>query len=263
MNITFVKNAQHNVDSDNRGQDQQGFARQGAGKDLGCSLEAAPDRVRHIDGPRRVLDNLCRLLKRSARIQIKGECHCRELTLVIYRCWRVGALNVRNGAERNLNVGGAGNVNFVKGGGISQILRRSLQDYMELVAIVVDDRNLPLTEGAVEGAVDLLRLDPKLRGLDPVYDHIGLQAHLLLVGRQVLQLGTLFQCLHQLGSIRIQILLGRTDQRVDVLALGRPTANGDILRRLQEDADARYFSGFAAYSSDHLRGGDVSLISWL
>ena len=62
---------------------------------------------------------------------------------------RVGALNVRDGTERDLNVRRAGDVNFVKGGRVCKIVRQGLQDDMELVAIVVDDRNLSFTEGTV------------------------------------------------------------------------------------------------------------------
>jgi hypothetical protein len=149
MNVAFVKDSKHNVDGDDGGQDQHGFRRERILKDLRCSLETSPNRVRHIDGPRRVLDNLCRLQERSARIQIKREGDRGELTLMIYRSRSVGGLNMCDGAKRNLDASRAGNVNFVKGGGICEILRRSFEDDMELVTIIVHDRNLPLTESTV------------------------------------------------------------------------------------------------------------------
>src|SRR6516225_8473448 len=99
-----------------------------------------------MDVAGRFLDDLRRLLQRSAGIKIERESDCWELALVINRRRGVGALNVRDGAERNLNVGRAGNVNFIKSGWIRKILWQGLQDDMELVAIVVDDRNLSLTE---------------------------------------------------------------------------------------------------------------------
>src|SRR5271157_6311419 len=105
MNVAFVKHAKYDVDGNDGGQDQHRFRRERILEDLSRSLEAASNRVRHIDVLGCFLDYLCRLLERSTGVQVKRECDRGKLALVIYRGRSIGGFKVCNGAERNLDAG--------------------------------------------------------------------------------------------------------------------------------------------------------------
>jgi hypothetical protein len=68
---------------------------------------------------------------------------------------------------------------LAQGGRIALVLGRGLEHDAILVGLGVDGRNLPLTEGVVEGVVDGLHGDAEAPGRLPVDAHHDAQAAVL------------------------------------------------------------------------------------
>ena len=99
-------------------------------------------------------------------------------------------------------------------------------------------RDLALAERVVQRVVDQLRLDAEARGGIAVDRQRQRRALGLLVGGDVAQLGQRLQLVEDLRRPVVQLGEIGVLQRVFELGAGRPAAEPDVLRRLQEQPGA-------------------------
>ena len=98
VDVVLVENAEHDVDGDQRGQDQIRLRVQGGLKGLRGSLEARTNRGWQSEAALQLLDRGDTLSQRSIQRHIEGEGYGGEGTLMGNRKRRDGAVIVREGA---------------------------------------------------------------------------------------------------------------------------------------------------------------------
>ena len=103
MRQALVQHAEHDIDRDQRRQDQQRLRADAVRwKALHVAGEVGADDVGHVHFRHRLLDGGGRLLERHAGRQIVGDGHRGELALVVDDQRRDAALDMRDRGERHL-----------------------------------------------------------------------------------------------------------------------------------------------------------------
>src|SRR5204862_4849123 len=97
-----VEDAEHDVDGDERGQDEDGLIGQRVLKRLGRALEARPNGGRQADVTFGTLDGGHRVAERDARGQIERERDRREEALMVHGQRGRAGREMGDGAERDL-----------------------------------------------------------------------------------------------------------------------------------------------------------------
>src|SRR5207253_6309569 len=102
MDITLVQNPEHDVDGDERRENQPRLVRQRSLEGLGCALKTPPNTGRQADLLSSPLDRCHRVTERVARREIERERDGRELSLTTHDqrhgCFR----DLRKHIQRNL-----------------------------------------------------------------------------------------------------------------------------------------------------------------
>ena len=107
------------------------------------------------------------------------------------------AVIANDGRQRHLRIVGAGHVDALQIGRIALELRIDLQHHHVLVALGIDDRDLPLRERVVQGVIDVLDADAERGGGVAVDRQRELQPGGIAVGGNV---GDALDRLHALGD---------------------------------------------------------------
>ncbi len=125
VDVALVEHAQHDVDGDQRGQDQQRLVGQRGLEGGGRALEAGIDAGRHLDALLDCVHRLDRIAQRLARREVEADHRGRELALVPDGQLRAGLLPMGQHAQRNLRAVGRLHVEIVQRRGIGlEVLAR-------------------------------------------------------------------------------------------------------------------------------------------
>ena len=179
MNVALIQHAEHDVDGDERRQDQPGLSGQRFREFGGVAGIDADDAAGHADPRLDRLDGVDGVAERRPRRQIEAERNRRELRLVRDRQRRRGARQGRDRRQRHLGIERAGQIELRQDRRIALVHRQRFQHHAILVGLAVDGRNLPLREGVVERVGDRLQVDAELAGALAIDVERGAQAALL------------------------------------------------------------------------------------
>ena len=114
MDVALVQHAQHDVDRQQSGQDQDRLRRERILEGRRGSLEAAVNRCRHAQRELSLINGArCRAQVAAGR-QIERDGHAGELSLVIHRERRVAGLEMREGRQRHLRAGAGDHVHALQ-----------------------------------------------------------------------------------------------------------------------------------------------------
>ena len=206
-----------------------------------------------------VLDRDHRVAERHVGGQVEGDGHGREEPLVVHLQGRCGRLEAGQRGERHRRAGLRAHVDRRERLRTLPELGRQLHHHVVLVERGVDRRDLALPERAVQRLVDEpgAHSDPG-RGV-PVDGERHLQARVLLVARDVAQLGQRAERLEHARGPLAQILKTVGLQRVLVLGIADPSAQPDVLHRLEIEGGPRHPRELRPEPCDHLVGGGVPL----
>src|SRR5437868_346673 len=105
MDVALVQNAEHDVHSYQRRQDQPHFIGKRRLERCGRPLEAGVDAGWHADLLLSLLDRLNSFAERLTRSEIKGDGGCRKLPLMVDRERRARARESSEGTERYIRSG--------------------------------------------------------------------------------------------------------------------------------------------------------------
>src|SRR5208282_3525243 len=94
MNITFVENAKHDIDGEQRGQDQYRLVFNRCLERAGGALKTTGDRAWNADARHGVVDCLRGVAQRYAKRKVKRDRRCHKLPLVIDLKCSIGRLVV-------------------------------------------------------------------------------------------------------------------------------------------------------------------------
>src|SRR5262245_31127140 len=164
MHEAFVENAEHDVDRDDRRQNQPGLPGQRARELIGIAGVATNHRGGHAYLLLRLADGGYRIAERSTVREIEADGDGGELVLVKdgERCRP--ALDLGNRAQWHLSAARTWYVQPRQRVGIVLVLRHGLQHHAILVRLGVNGGDLPLAEGVVERVIDRLHGNAKSTG---------------------------------------------------------------------------------------------------
>ena len=191
---------------------------------------------RHADLGRRLLNGVDRLAERHAGRQIEGQRHRRELPGMgdQQRSNVVGVDADERGERNELPVGRRLDVDLVER--LHALLQFGQHLEHEVIGIVGEIlRHLALAERVVERVVDELRLDAEAGRRIAIDGDREQRRFVLRVAGDVGQLRQRFELGEQARSPGIQLVQIGILQHVLELAARDAAADGDVLRRLQEE----------------------------
>src|SRR5580704_11057076 len=189
VNITFVQHAEHDVNRNQGGQNQNRLARKRILKSRRRPLETRFNRRRKADRPLRIRDRLSGFAQRNSRREVERDGDRRHLPLVIHGQRRVRRFVVSKRRQGHGRPGGRTKVNVLQGFRSLLELRRNLHDHVILVERPVHGGNLALTKGIVKRIIQGLRSDSQTARRIAIDHQFGLQAFILLVRILIPQLG--------------------------------------------------------------------------
>ena len=182
MDQALIENAQHEIDAQQRRQDEQPLAGLKTAEHPGIAGKFTADGAGHLHIQLRLLDQLCRFAQRHALAQVEGDGRGRELPLMgdgqRGRC----ALQPGEGADRHLYAAAPWHEEVVE---LPRVLRHgriNLQNHAILVARAVNHADLALGEGIVQRLVHRLERDAQPCRRIPVHHQARDQPRALLIG---------------------------------------------------------------------------------
>ena len=159
MDVALVQDAEHDVDRQECGQDQEWLSSERGLERLGRPLQAASNIRRQADLPHGCFHRLHRFAERDAGRQIERHRDCRKLPLVVHREGRRSLFVMRKGTQRHLGARRRAHIHVVEGIGTLPKPRFELHHDMILVEGGVHDRDLSLAERIVQGVINKLGRD--------------------------------------------------------------------------------------------------------
>ena len=174
---------------------------------------------------------------------------------VKHRERRQPAQVVHHGGERHLRAIGAGDEDAFEVGRVALEFRIDLQHHHVLVALGIDDRDLPLGERVVERVVDVLDPNAEARRLLPVDLERQLQPAGITVAGNV---GNAFDRFHAFADDRrpfLQQIEVGARQRILIVGIALSPAGADVLRGEHEQPDSGNIKEIFAQPIDHQCGG--------
>ena len=263
VDVALIEHAQDDVDDDDGGQDQERLALERGLELRRAAGEGRHDGIGQADFLLRGLDRLDRRAQRTARPQVEGERHRRELALVDDGQRGGADLDFGKGAQRHHLAGAGLDVDLVQGLRRELVLRLDLQHDAVLVELGEDGRDLALAEGVVERVVNGLGEHVQARGPLAVHLDADLQAAGLLVGGDIRQLRPVAQHVQQLGRPFRQFRHVGVGQRVLVLGAADAAVDLHVLGRLHEEGNALDRVGGGAQAGDDLVGAGLAAVAGL
>ena len=182
MREALVQHAEHQIDRDQRGENQQRLRAGGSRERLRIASELRLDDVGQAHVQYRALHVRSRGFQRDAFLQPERDGDGGKLALMVDHQRRDRTFEVRDVRERHLHTTAAGNVDVRQVVRVALILRIDLEDDAILVALGIDRGNLALRIRVGERGVDILHADAIARGSRAVDRDIELKAALLAVG---------------------------------------------------------------------------------
>ncbi len=154
VDVALVEHAEHDVDDEDRGSDQERGRGQRRLESLGGAAERASDGRRQAQFAFQRLDAIHRLSDRYSRRQIERQRYRRELSLVIDRERLHFRGKASKAAQRHLRPVRSRNVDLRQGVRIVLEFGLRLEDDLVLVGRGVHRRDFALPERVVQGLVD-------------------------------------------------------------------------------------------------------------
>ena len=155
MNEAFVENAENDVDSDERGKDEDGLIRQ---RYLECgrsALKSSLDAGRHIEVGFGGVDGVNSVAEGGIGREIERESDDGKLALMIQGEGSGISFDSREGRQRNLRAVRGVDINIFERIGILLKLRVHFHDDVILIELRINGGDLTLAEGVVQGVVDV------------------------------------------------------------------------------------------------------------
>src|SRR5437660_3546053 len=146
MDVVLVENSQHNVDGNERRQDQVGLRSEGRFKHLRGALKTRMTRSRHDHRAYHVLNRDYGLSERDIRGKIKGKGYRRKLPLVGNCQRRHRGLVMRECAERNFLTSRGVDVDILERIGTLLELLSHFHHNVILINSLIDGGDLPLAK---------------------------------------------------------------------------------------------------------------------
>src|SRR5580704_10395608 len=264
MDVALVKHAENDIDDHQRGRDQHRLVGQRGLERLRIALEAADQRRRHADLVGGALNGVDRLAERDAGRQVERQGHRRELPgMGDQERPDVLGVGFDQGRQRHeLSAARRADVDLIERAHIA--LQRWQHFENEVIGIVGEIlRHLALAERIVERVVDELRLDAET-GRRIAIDVDGeLRRRVLRVACHVSQLRHGLELGQELRRPDIELVQVGILHDVLELAARDAAADGDILRRLQEQPRTGNLRQLRAQPVDDLRGAGVAVVAQL
>ena len=205
MRQALVEHAEHDIDRDQRRQQQQRLRAQRPLEGLDVAGEVGVDGVGDVHAGDRLLDLGGRRLQRHVGRDVVGDGDRGELALMVDHQRRDAAGEPGDRRQRHLRIAVARHVEVGEIGRVALVFVVDLQDHAVLVALAVDGGNLPLRERVVERVVDVLDAHAEARRHVAVDLDIGLQPALFAVGGDVDDAGQVLHLVHDLRHPGLQL----------------------------------------------------------
>ncbi len=200
MDEALIEHPEHDIDHDDRRQDQQGLVGERAAELRGAAGEGGGDRRRQADGALRLGDGVDGGAQRVVGRHVEGQGDHREAPEMADRQRRGLGVEIGDRAQQHRRPAVRLHIERAQGGGIGLEPRIELQDHVVLVELGVDGRDLPLPEGVVQRVDDGVDRDAELGGLVAEDRHPRLQAAAIVVGGEIGQFRTLPQRVQRASS---------------------------------------------------------------
>ena len=161
---------------------------------------------------------------------------------------------MRESRQRNGRSSGRLQINILQGFRRLLKLRCNFHHHVILVQRPVHRRDLPLSEGIVERIVEGLRRNSHPARRIAVDHQFGLQSFVLLIRVLVAQFGQRPHLREQSRGPCIKVVEVCALQSVLILRIAESSADGQVLRRLQDQCRSRHDREFSAQPVDHVVG---------
>ena len=185
VDVALVQDAEHDVDGDDRREDQRALVGQRCLEGACRSLEFGADGLGQTNLASGRLDRAHRFAKRRAGSEVERQGDGGKLRLMIEDQRRARRRPIGNGSKRD--VAARPNVDTGERVGTASILGRELEDDVVLIELREDGRHLPLAERRIERVVHRLSCDSHARRGVAIDRHVGPPAAALLIRRDVTQ----------------------------------------------------------------------------
>ncbi len=253
MDEALIEDAKHDVDRDDRTQNEQPLVGDCVLECPGGTVERCRDGLRHAEPGLQAIDLLDAVAERHAVRQIVGDRHRRQLAELIDGEQPGVPFDASESADRHQHAGAGRYLD------LSQPLRRpvdariELHDHLVAVARRVDRRDLLRAEAAIQRRAQDIRGDAQRRRLVAIDDQLRLRRVVLQVGADVREIGPVRRhgFVELLGPLIHQILIQALHDEL-VLAGRRASADRQVLHGVHEGADARDDAELAAQIGQHL-----------
>src|SRR5271165_6945217 len=258
MDQALVEHSEHDVDGEQRRDNQRGFGAQGLAKRLQGARIHAVNRRRHAHALFQVIDLPRRVTQSHAGGQIERNRDRGKLPLMVDRQGSNGGLVPGNGAQRNYRAVRGVNVDVFQRGRALPELRGHFHDHVVLVQRRIHGADLGLAESVVESGVNRLRGDAEPGGRRTVVDESHAQSIILLVAVHLGETADAPHAVKQDGTPFHQIFEVFALNRVLILRVATPSADVEILAGLQKNARSLNGRQLRPQTVDELAGGNVS-----
>ena len=188
MDVVFIKNAQHDINGNQRRQDQVRLRGERRLEYLRCALKTRMNRSGHDHRAHCVLNRYDRLSECDIRRKIKSKGDRGRLALVRNGKRSHRSFVMREGAERNLLAGGGLHIDIPERVGSLLEGLSHLHHHVILVCSLVHGGDLPLAKGVVQSVIDDPRIEAEAAGRIAINDQAGSQRAVLQIAIYVLNL---------------------------------------------------------------------------
>src|SRR5262245_47354576 len=166
-------------------------------------------------------------------------------------------------AERRLSAGSGAQVNVLQILQSILEMRFDFQYYPILVRLREYGRDLALAKGVIQHIIDRLYTDAEAGRCIAVDDQARLQAQVLVVAGDIMQLRQLLQLLHKAWCPEAQLFgIGRFET-VLILRTADTILDGQVLHRLHEKGNAFHIDQGQLQAADDVAGTDMPLLERL
>ena len=259
MDEALIQNAQHNIDGDDGGEDQQHFVRQRRLERQRRAFELGGDAAGHAGILLRLGDGVDGRAQRITRRKVEGEAGRRELRQMINLQRALALFHRGDRGQRHLSAARRRQIDVLHGHHRILQLGIGFQDHAILVGLGEDGGNDALAEAVIQRIVNRRGRDAEARRGVAVHLEIGGQTLVQERGGDIADRLHLAQLGQQLGNELVQAGAGRGLQHELVLRAAHHRINGQVLHRLQIKGNARH-AVRVFFQAVHNRGHAVALV---
>src|SRR6266481_2500866 len=283
MNVTFVENAQDDVDGDECCQNQDRLVGERAQESGGGALEGGLNAWRHSDFIFDFVNGVDGVTESGIGCKIERKRHHRELPLVIDGQSRAARFKAGERAERNLRRRGRSGRRGGRGDRGAGSRRRRLaarrmhinvfrvllelrvhfQDDVVLIQLRENGGDQALAESVVERVVYIGGKNSEARSGIAIDGEHREQALVLLVAGDITQLGQRFEFVHEARDPIGQLLGVHVLQAVLKLRAADAVFDGEVLHRLHEERYPVHLGERGLKAADYVGGRNPALAEGL